>query len=119
MSQPDTEEALRKRIETLETENERLREENEQLREDNDDSDHSRRRVLAGLVGAAAAGAMGVTVFPGPAAAATPRGTYPAEYDDPLLKIRVDRVRYLTRSSKPPTPSSGRVVAYVDLGDLP
>lgn len=111
MEQDQTEEQLRERIEALESENKRLRENKEQ-------SGSSRRRVLAGMAGVAAAGAMGLTAFSGSAAAA-PSGTYPVETDDPLLKTRVDRVRFISRSGKPDAPSSGRVVIYVDEDDLP
>lgn len=111
MQEDQTKEELRARIATLESENKRLRENQEQ-------SGSTRRRVLAGMAGAAAAGAMGLTAFSGSAAAA-PSGTYPVEADDPLLKTRVDRFRFITRSSKPADPSTGRVIVYVDDGDLP
>lgn len=111
MQQDQTEAELRERIEALESENQRLRERQEQ-------SGRSRRRVLAGMVGVAAAGAMGLTAFSGSAAAA-PSGTYPVETDDPFFKLRLDRLRYISRDSTPPAPGSGRVVSYIHTGDLP
>jgi len=111
MEQDQTKEKLRERIEALESENKRLRENKEQ-------SGSSRRRVLAGMAGVAAAGAMGLTAFSGSAAAA-PSGTYPVETDDPFFKLRLDRLRYIARDSTPSTPSSGRVISYIHSGDLP
>lgn len=106
-----TKEELKNRIEELEDENKRLRENQEQ-------SGRSRRKVLAGMAGVAAAGAMGLTTFAGSAAAA-PSGTYPVETDDPFFKLRLDRLRYISRGSAPPAPESGRVVSYIRDGDLP
>lgn len=111
MEQTQTKEELRARIATLESENKRLQ-------ENQDQSGSTRRRVLAGMAGVAAAGAMGLTAFSGSAAAA-PSGTFPIESDDPLLKTRVDRVRLISQSGEPEAPSSGRVVIYVDEDDLP
>jgi len=106
-----TKEELKNRIEELEAENKRLRENQNQ-------TGRSRRQVLAGMAGVAAAGAMGLTAFAGSAAAA-PSGTYPVETDDPFFKLRLDRLRYIERSSTPSSPSAGRVVSYILIGDLP
>lgn len=81
------------------------------------ESGYTRRSVIAAAAGIAAAGAMGV--YATGTASAAPSGTFPKETDDPLLKIRADRVRYIARTSQPTAPSSGRVLAYVDDGDLP
>jgi len=51
--------------------------------------------------------------------AADPEGEYPAPSSDPFRKIRADRIRYISRSSQPSSPGSGRVISYVDDGDLP
>lgn len=111
MREDQTKDELRDRIEALESENKRLRENQEQ-------SGSTRRRVLAGMTGVAAAGAMGLTAFAGSATAA-PSGAFPVETDDPLFKLRLDRLRYIGRTSTPSSPSSGRVVSYVLSGDLP
>lgn len=79
--------------------------------------DKTRRKILASAAGIAAAGAMGV--YATGTASAAPSGTFPRSTDDPLLKIRADRIRYITRTSQPPAPASGRVLTYVDDGDLP
>jgi len=112
---PDlTEEALRERIKKLEAENERLESENEELRQSKTTT--TRRWLIRGGGGLAGAGLL--TLLFGSASAA-PSGTYPVEVDDPFTKIRVELLRFTTRTSQPSTPSSGRVVAYVDEGDLP
>lgn len=84
---------------------------------ENASSGYTRRSVIAGAAGIAAAGAMGV--YATGTASAAPSGTFPAETDDPLKKTRVDRVRYIGRSTSPSAPSSGRVISYVDESDLP
>jgi hypothetical protein len=111
MEQDQTKEQLRNRIEALESENKRLRENQEQ-------SGSTRRRVLASMAGVATAGAMGLTAFSASAAAA-PSGTNPVESDDPFFKLRLDRLRYIARDSAPSAPGSGRVVSYINSGDLP
>lgn len=63
----------------------------------------TRRALLAG-VAVAGAGASGY--FVGTAEAA-PTGTYPQSSDDPLLKIRADRVRWIGRTSDPSSPADG------------
>jgi len=80
-------------------------------------SGYSRRSVISAAAGIAAAGAMGV--YATGTASAAPSGTFPDAGDDPLAKIRADRVRYIARTSQPTAPSSGRVLVYVDDGDLP
>jgi hypothetical protein len=77
----------------------------------------SRRRVLRGGLTVAALGALGIYGVGG--VAADPQGVYPVESDDPFAKIRADRIRYVSRTSQPSSPSSGRVITYVDDGDLP
>lgn len=111
MEQTQTKEELRARIATLESENKRLQ-------ENQDQSGSTRRRVLAGMAGVAAAGAMGLTAFSSSAAAA-PSGTYPVESDDPLLKIRTDRVRLVERSTKPSSVGAEKALLYILAGDLP
>jgi hypothetical protein len=106
--EPDqTKEQLRERIETLEAEIERLREQQ---------TSTTRRFLIRG-----AGGIAGATLLPllfGSASAAR-SGTYPVDTDDPFFKLRLDRLRYISRSSKPSNPDSGRVIAYIDDGDLP
>ncbi len=65
----------------------------------------SRRRMLASAAGIAAAGAAGIS-FAG-SASADPSGTFPTPGDDPLLKIRADRVRLVPRTSDPASPDDG------------
>jgi len=76
-----------------------------------------RRTVIRGGVVAATLGALGI--YGVGSAAADPQGVYPVESDDPFEKIRADRIRYVSRTSQPSAPSSGRVISYVDDGDLP
>lgn len=76
---------------------EKLRTENERLR---DQIPTPTRRSL--LRGAAAAGVGAVSLAAvANTAAANPNGTFPVITDDPLLKIRADRVRYIGRTSDP------------------
>lgn len=81
------------------------------------DSGYTRRSVIAAAAGIAGAGAMGV--YATGTASAAPSGTFPDSGDDPLAKIRADRIRYIARTSQPSAPASGRVLTYVDDGDLP
>lgn len=76
----------------------------------------SRRTFVRGSVGAAGLAAL---LFASDPVAADPQGVYPVESTDPFRKIRADRIRYIARSSQPSSPSSGRVISYVDDGDLP
>lgn len=81
-----------------------------------DDNTPGRRTVLQTAAGIGI-GLLGINAMASVEAA--PEGTFPEEGDDPLAKIRADRHRYVGRSSTPSTPADGRVVAYVDDGDLP
>lgn len=63
------------------------------------------RRTLITAIGIAGAGAAGHLT--GRAAAQTPSGTFPIQGEDPLLKIRADRIRYIPRSSDPSSPDGG------------
>jgi len=65
----------------------------------------SRRSVLAKAAGIAAAGALGI--YATDTASAAPTGTFPEAADDPLLKIRADRVRWVPRTSDPTSPDNG------------
>jgi len=62
------------------------------------------RRAFTAAAGLAAAGA--AAYFTGTAEAA-PAGTFPQSSDDPLLKIRADRIRYAGRTSDPSSPADG------------
>lgn len=104
-----TKDELKSRIEELEAENEQLRKQSQ--------PSTTRRRLIRGAA-IAGAGTVSLAAAAGTAAAA-PAGTYPVESDDPLLKTRVDRFRFITRSDRPADPSTGRVIVYVDDGDLP
>lgn len=84
---------------------------------DESQTTYSRRGVLKGAGATLGVGVLGVMATKNVSAA--PSGTFPAETDDPLKRARVDRVRYITRSGAPTAPSSGRVLSYVDSGDLP
>lgn len=67
----------------------------------------SRRRVLTWTGGTVLA-AYGVGHYSGRATAqTTPSGTFPADTDDPLLKIRTDRIEHVPRSSDPSSPDDG------------
>lgn len=77
------------------------------------DGGYSRRSVIAAAAGVAAAGAAGV--YSTEIAAAAPSGTFPASGDDPLLKIRADRVRLVGRSSDPSNPDDGTMWYRGDL----
>lgn len=65
----------------------------------------SRRSVLKAAVALAGAGAAGV--YATGSATAQPSGTFPEAGEDPLLKIRADRVRFVPRSSDPSSPTGG------------
>lgn len=60
---------------------------------------YSRRSVIAAAAGIAAAGAMGY--YATGTVSAAPTGTFPKATDDPLLKIRADRVRLIGRTTDP------------------
>lgn len=102
MSDTDpTKAELKDRIERLESENERLRNEQE-----TEDSGVSRRSILSHAAAIAGAGAISLTAATGSAAAA-PAGTFPASTEPALLRLRVDRLRYIPRSSDPSSPNGG------------
>jgi len=69
-----------------------------------DDDASTTRRTLLTAIGIAGAGAAGH--FVGTAQAA-PTGTFPESTDDPLLKIRADRIRFIPRTSDPSSPDGG------------
>lgn len=69
--------------------------------EPTNNDDVSRRSVLASMAGIAAAGAAGY--YATGSASADPSGVFPESGDDPLLKIRADRVRLVPRTSDPTT----------------
>jgi hypothetical protein len=97
---------------------EQLRNEVQRLRGElkSERSGHSRRVVLRSAAAIAGLGALGI--YGVGSAAADPEGVYPVSSEDPFKKIRADRIRYISRSSQPSAPSSGRVISYVDDGDL-
>ncbi|QLD84610.1 hypothetical protein HWV23_02705 [Natronomonas halophila] len=75
----------------------------------NDDPDElSRRRVLAGAAGIAAAGAAGFYAGAETVEAA-PQGVFPVESDDPLEKLRADRIRLVPRTTDPSSPDAGEL----------
>lgn len=76
------------------------------------ESGYSRRSVIKAAAGIAAAGAMGIYATGGVTAA--PSGTFPASTDDPLLKIRADRVRLVPRTTDP-TADDGTEIYRSDL----
>jgi len=86
---------------------EQLRQEVRRLRSELEaaESGYSRRSVLAAAAGLAGAGAAGL--YSVGIASAAPSGTFPASGDDPLLKIRADRVRLVPRTSDPSGPDDG------------
>lgn len=65
----------------------------------------SRRSVLTTAAAIAGAGALGV--YGAGTVSAAPSGTFPASTDDPLLKIRADRIRFVPRTSDPTSPTGG------------
>ena len=73
----------------------------------------SRRSFLAKAAGIAAAGALGI--YATDSVQAAPAGTFPAVTDDPLLKIRADRVRFIGRTSDPSAPDDGTMWYRSDL----
>lgn len=75
----------------------------------------SRRGVLRG--GLTVTGLAALLFASDPVAAAS--GVYPVETEAPFAKIRAERIRYDTRTTQPSSPASGRVISYVDDGDLP
>jgi hypothetical protein len=71
-----------------------------------DDDASTTRRALLAATAAAGLGASGHFVG---SARAAPTGTWPEATDDPLLKLRADRVRLVPRSSDPSSPDDGTV----------
>lgn len=69
-------------------------------------SEHSAvtRRALIAAVGVAGAGASGFVVG---SASAAPTGVFPESTDDPLLRLRADRIRMIPRTSDPSSPAGG------------
>lgn len=63
---------------------------------------YSRRSVIKAAIGIAGAGAMGIYATGDVSAA--PSGTFPADTEDPLLRIRADRIQFIPRSSDPSDP---------------
>lgn len=71
---------------------------------DHDDGEASTtRRALMAAVVAAGAGAS----FTAGRVSAAPTGTFPQAADDPLLKLRADRLRLVPRSTDPSSPDNG------------
>jgi hypothetical protein len=62
------------------------------------------RRALLAATGAAAVGAAGYATG---RASAAPTDVYPVSGEDPLLKIRADRIVLIERTSDPSSPSDG------------
>jgi len=79
----------------------------------NSETGSTRRQILAAAAGVAAAGAAGY-VATGTASAA-PSGSFPASGEDPLLKIRADRVRLVPRTSDLSNPDDGTMWYRGDL----
>lgn len=73
----------------------------------------SRRSVLKGAITVAGLGAAGVYATGG--ASAAPTGTFPELGEDPLLKIRADRIRLFPRSPDPTAPNDGTLWYRGDL----
>jgi len=92
-----TREELIKRVETLEAQQ---------------GGSQTRRRLLTTAAGVAGAGALGA--YSG-LAGAQPSGTFPASTEDPLLKIRADRIRLVGRTSDPSSPTDGELWYRGDL----
>lgn len=67
------------------------------------------RRALLTAIGIAGAGAAGHLTG---RASAAPTGTWPAAGDDPLLKLRADRLRLVPRTSDPSSPDDGTLWYY-------
>jgi hypothetical protein len=72
---------------------------------DNDDGEVSTTRRA--LLAATAAAGLGASGFFAGRASAAPTGTFPATGDDPLLKLRADRLRLVPRTSDPSSPDDG------------
>jgi hypothetical protein len=72
---------------------------------DNDDGEVSTTRRA--LLAATAAAGLGASGFFAGRASAAPTGTFPATGDDPLLKLRADRLRLIPRTSDPSSPDDG------------
>jgi len=66
----------------------------------------SRRDIIRGTATVGTVGVLAATLASGSATAA-PAGTFPKPADDPLLKIRADRIRFIPRSSDPSSPDGG------------
>jgi len=73
----------------------------------------TRRQLIRGAA-VAGAGAISLTAATEPVAA-DPAGTLPAPSDDPLLKIRADRIVLVPRTSDVSSPSDGTLTYRSDL----
>lgn len=79
--------------------------ENEETETSTDEPSLGRRRMLA----ATATAAVGAAGFMTGRASADPSGVYPIATEDPLLKVRADRIVLVERSSDPSSPSDGEM----------
>lgn len=77
---------------------------------ESDGSTHNRRGILlAGL------GILSWSAISSATAAETPTGTFPVASDDPLLRVRADRIRLVGRSGDPSSPDDGTLWYREDL----
>ena len=83
-------------------------------REKHDRRQSTTRRQLIRASAIAGAGAISLSSATGSAAAA-PAGTLPTTSDDPLLKIRADRMVLVPRTSDVSSPSDGTLTYRSDL----
>jgi len=74
----------------------------------------SRRDLIRGTATVGLVGVAGATLAAGSATAA-PSGTFPESSDDPLLKIRADRVEFVARTTSVSSPSDGLITYRSDL----
>lgn len=90
-----------------EMDEEQLREEARRLRAElkSEREGVSRRSVIASASAIASLGAIGV--YASDSVSAAPSGTFPAETEDPLLRLRADRLRFVPRTSDPSSPAGG------------
>jgi hypothetical protein len=79
--------------------------ENEETETSTDEPTLSRRRLIA----ATATAAVGAAGFATGRASADPSGVYPIASEDPLLKVRADRIVLVERQSDPSSPADGEL----------
>jgi len=76
---------------------------------DHESDDQTETLTRRRLIAATATAAVGAAGFATGRASADPSGVYPVSGEDPLLKLRADRIVLVERSSDPSSPADGEL----------